>query len=510
VRKDRFLKNTIYHADTIFYGFLALHILIWTLLPTFVRFSVSHDVIEAFVWGQSLDWGYDKNPWFAGWVARMGMLLGANQSAIGYYFMQQIFIGLGFWSAWQLAKTFFNELYALVAVLILEGCFYFSAYVETNNDNFILIGLWTFAIYQFYLACHDQRLRYWFFTAIALALALMTKYSTAILLLTMFCYLVSNPAARCSFYKPGFYLALLTGIVMCLPNLLWLAEHQWISVAYLLNRKAMDLAPGFYTQHWAYPLGYVKRIAIDFLLSVILFITVMQYHPFIRVNFNLNTTDRVFLWCLGLGPFLMVFVVGILFGWQLYWEWGVPYTTLFGLLLVDVIRPTVTRVSLTRFIACVSMIMLLTSTAYIVFNTRIHPGGSGDYPAEKLAADITQLWHERYHTPLKYVAGSRYTAGYIGFYSKDKPKVFAEWNPIYSPGVTEDEINKYGAIFLQDGYYGISVLNLPQGYRGNNQFPTSILKKYPRLILLPVEHYAWMRNNNDEPIKILIGILPPL
>ena len=68
----------------IFIFVLTLHVLIWTLLTPAIRYAMSHDIIEAFVWAQNLEWGYDKNPWLIGWLARLGILLANGKSAVGF------------------------------------------------------------------------------------------------------------------------------------------------------------------------------------------------------------------------------------------------------------------------------------------------------------------------------------------------------------------------------------------------------------------------------------------
>ena len=128
----------------LFYSVALLHLVLWTLLPVFARFTLSHDAIEAFVWSQHLTWGYDKNPYFVGWVTHFAFWL-SHGNVWGYYFIQQLFIVLGLWSIWQLSRRLFGEKTALVATFVLEGCLYFTAYVMINNDNFLLLGLLPFA-----------------------------------------------------------------------------------------------------------------------------------------------------------------------------------------------------------------------------------------------------------------------------------------------------------------------------------------------------------------------------
>ena len=42
--------------------FLFLHLIIWTLVPTFSNINLPLDTIEALAWGSNLDWGFNKHP----------------------------------------------------------------------------------------------------------------------------------------------------------------------------------------------------------------------------------------------------------------------------------------------------------------------------------------------------------------------------------------------------------------------------------------------------------------
>ena len=42
--------------------FLFLHLVIWTLVPSFSNKNLPLDVIEALAWASNLDWGFEKHP----------------------------------------------------------------------------------------------------------------------------------------------------------------------------------------------------------------------------------------------------------------------------------------------------------------------------------------------------------------------------------------------------------------------------------------------------------------
>ena len=52
-------KNNI---NKLFYIFLIIHLIVWTLIPSLTNHNLPLDTIEALAWGSNLDWGFNKHP----------------------------------------------------------------------------------------------------------------------------------------------------------------------------------------------------------------------------------------------------------------------------------------------------------------------------------------------------------------------------------------------------------------------------------------------------------------
>ncbi len=483
-------------ARKLFYATLIFHILVWSLSPIFIRYTVSADAIESFVWGQHLAWGYDKNPYLAGWIPHFALLFNMNNNAIGYYFVQQLMIGLGFWSIWKLGNLLFSPYRALITVLIYEACLYFSVYAQTNNDNFPLVGLWGVAAYTFYLACKKQHLRYWLITGFTLGLAMMVKYSTIIFMAGVFLYLLTEKEARRSFFQSGIYMAVVAFLIPVLPNLLWLWRHDLVAFHYISSRTALAES---HLEYLAYIGEFIRQTAFNFVGCLALF--ALTFPKFIHASDRTKTT-ACYLWCIGVFPMLLVLIFATLLGWQLYWEWGVPFIIFWGLLLVHYFQPKTHPAAIARFMMGVLFAIVMSLAGNILISCYLQAGrGSADYPAQPMANYVMQLWHARYDRPLPFVVGSRYTAGYVGFYASDKPTVFLEGDDASRSEDQEKMLRKNGAIFVQDNYYGT---------RDVQGFSPAIMKKYPQLIVLKAAEFPYHRSEKSkEVVKLLIGILPP-
>jgi hypothetical protein len=468
------------------------------VMPTLMRYALPHDTIEGAVWGQHLEWGYDKNPWMNAWLTRLGGELGGT-SGIGIYFLSSLFVGISFWAVWKLAQKMVNPTQALLSVLLLEGCIDYSLVPQGFNDNVIELGLWPLMFLLFYKAIENQKIKHWLGVGITTGLALMAKYYTGLPMVMMFGFLIFNKKARESFKHKGLYIGLMSFGLVILPHIIWLFQHDFLTLKYAFGR-AKDTSSSF--------LDFGLSQILDFLLPIIMVIFISRSLPRLKFKSNFNT---VFLVTMALGPFLLTMLLALVFGWHLYSEWGVPLVSLWGLLLVYFFNPDVTPKKLKIILMIIYTVMFLWAMGYaagLVLDTKRHH--SDNYPAQQIANYVTQSWENKYHEPLKYVAGSRYVGGYIAFYSKDHPSVFVEWNPQFSEWINMNKMKKYGAVFVQDNYYGTLVFGQHPDTDNGLKFPEAVLKAYPNLIILPVKYFPWHRAGDSvAPIPVLIAFLPP-
>ena len=145
--------------------------------------------------------------------------------------------------------------------------------------------------------------------------------------------------------------------------------------------------------------------------------------------------------------------------------------------------------------------MLSFGLGYIIVSLK---NDIGTYPGSEIAKSATQLWRSHYGTKLSYVAGDRYTAGYIGYYSVDKPQVWMEWNSNTSPWIDKNKLRCKGALFVIESGHTV------QHFFKGTQFPSFVLKEFPHLIQLSTKSFNWYQNHTQQaPIKVHFALLPP-
>ena len=81
-------KNNI---NKLFYSFLIIHLILWTLVPTLTNNNLPLDTIEALAWGSNLDWGFNKHPPASAFFPEVIYQLFGSQDW-AYYLLSQMFV----------------------------------------------------------------------------------------------------------------------------------------------------------------------------------------------------------------------------------------------------------------------------------------------------------------------------------------------------------------------------------------------------------------------------------
>lgn len=497
-----------YRCNKYFWVFAILHTIIWTCAFAFLRHSLAHDAIETVMWGQNLEWGYDKHPFFSAWIAHIAAWKIGYQWLI--YLISEIYVVIGFWAIWQIANKIFNPIHALCAVIILEALEWYAFSPGLFNVNTPLLAFWPLMLLFFYESLKKQDLKNWLLVGVFSALAMITKYQTAQLLLIMLIFLLITAEGRASFKQKNIYFAVIVFILICLPNFIWLKNHNFISINYFLGRKntAVFSLLNNFIEAGKFIYWQIIRCIVPAILFSLVFARKTNNRKIILAEPQpINFFDKKFILILGLGCLVFTIFGALFLSWKMYAEWATPMMPFLGLIFLTIKEPFITQNSFKRFISAIIITVIIMLTGYVLklYTTKTLP--SDNYPGPEIATAITNQWHDKYHKPLKYIAGSRYIAGYIAFYSKDHPKVLPEWNTDFGEWIDLNDLQKYGAVFVQDGYYGSTVFDLNLDIDDGKKFPDFVLKQFPNLQIQPLQHFKPIRGKYPKTIDVLVGFL---
>lgn len=481
-------------ASRILAGFVLLHVLVWTLLPSLVRVTLPMDAMEGATWGHQLLLGYDKNPFLNAWLTSLALAVGGTSGWMVYLF-SQLSVAACFLAVYQLGRQILSPLYALTGVLMLEGLQYYNFHAIDFNDNTLELSLWSLLILFFWKALTFRRLRDWCLAGCFAGLAMMAKYYAVVLLLPLFAYMLYEPEARKQFREKGVYCAAGIFLLVIAPHVVWLFGHDFVTIEYAFQRT--DAIRRF-SSHLFYPAQFFWQQCEVLLPGLFLLLPFMTGKPVpaLEKTPTIKRIDATFLLFAGLGPLIVTMLLSGLFGMKLRAGWGQPLLSLSGLLLMLVFRPVMTRQRLRRFLILLGMVFCLMAGGYCIALLRGSSPSSANFPGSKISAVVTHEWHVRYRQPLKYVVGPRWYAGNIAFYAKEKPAVYMEANPKFSPWINEAGLQADGALFVWE--------------QGNPTFETMVRKRFPSLGPTLTFVFPWARSGDLlPPIILSVAFLSP-
>lgn len=428
--------------------FLVVHFLVWSLIPL-LRHSLPMDSIEAIVWGNYCDWGTNKHPPLSGFLAYWFYTFGGH-SHYAVYALSQCCVLIGFIYIYKLARRLLDKENAMLAVMVLEGVIYYGFSALEFNVNVVSLALWPLTAYYFYLAVNDNKSRDWLLTGLFAGLNLFNKYISAILLLAMVLYMVADKNARQKFKTSGPYLAAAAALIVIMPHLIWLYQHDFFVLDYFLGRSTQggnNHMP--FLRHVVYPLRFLgSQLLFSLGTILIYFIGLFKAE---KIRQQISRKDNLFIFCLGVMPLLLMVLISLLGGIKLKSMWGFPVMFMLGIILFKYFPRHLTLSYRQRIITGVYLVMGLLACAeicIIVFNKsdKLHLN------APAYGKKIEQIWHNQAKDrPFNYVAGDVWWADNAALYAPSKPRPVIWGEPQKNPWFDAGDIESSGALLISSG-----------------------------------------------------------
>lgn len=450
---------------------LFVHVVLWTLICTLTQPNLPLDMVEMTFWGEQWQLGYHKHPPLPAWIAAAVWQLG-NHSPWLMYLTSQLTIAVTFWAVWQLAREGLPAWMALCSVAVLQGCYYCTFLINDINNTNVTRPFWALSILFLYRAISSERPKrqylYWCLTGVTIGLGMLCKYYLAILLLAMMSVPLLIPSARKSLRTAGPWLTTAIALLIFSPHLVWMVNNDFVTIQYALERST-ETAQFSWTRHILSPIQFLlSQIGAWLpivLLSWPLIGKAIKTNGFKRLvtkkdeTANATPFFRTYLSIVALGPILIYVVVALITGAKIRSKWGGPLFSFFGVWLIasypfrknsDVnITKQIEIQKALRGCLVAATIMLF---GFTVKNTVIPPLRGEfsriHFPGQVVSQEVQKRWAEHETSELSIVGGDMFVAGCTSVYAEEKLDVYAELKSITSPWVSDEEINKRGAMIV--------------------------------------------------------------
>src|SRR5450631_2279889 len=242
---------------------LAVHFLVWTVVPILVCPNLQLDLVEGLALGKEWQLGYWKHPPLPWWTADLVYRVTGEVNAV--YLLGPLAAVLCLYGVYLLAREVVSPVEALIGVLALEGIhFYNFSAVKFDHDQ-MQLPFWAFTGLYFHRALVRGELFNWVLAGVCLAGAFWSKYAAVSLAATLGLFLLFDPVARRAWRTGGPWAMAAAFAVVIAPNIRWLFGNDFLPLRYLDSRAL--LATHWY-QYVTYPLQWTAN-QVFFLLPAI-------------------------------------------------------------------------------------------------------------------------------------------------------------------------------------------------------------------------------------------------
>ncbi|MBI3677199.1 MAG: glycosyltransferase family 39 protein [Proteobacteria bacterium] len=473
---------------------VVLQLVVWTLVPFLASTSMPLDVVsDGLSWGHEWQLGYYKHPPLPAWLVELAFNALGD---LGPYLLSQIAIVLTYGFVFMLGRELMDDVFAAAGTILLAGVTYFSLSTPEFNNNVAQMPAWAAMAFFFHRSVRRREFRWWIALGLSAGIGLMMKYSTSVLMLAMFAYMLSDHRERALFATPGPYLALTACALAIAPHVVWLVQHDFSSIRYAQHRAGSG---AIIFDRKVSPILFLAAQALA--TSPALFIATGT--GFLRKDSLRNVAwkdpDFRFLLIVGLGPVVLATLLSVELGMGLRAMWGMPMANLTGLLIAYLAKAGRNRVQWKGLMIATTALFAVMPAAYVLSAIAV-PVMSGKpsrsiWPDRALADTFERAWTEQTGRPLRIVAGDSWLAGLVAMRSSSRPSVLIDGNLAISPWITAQAIQR-------DGVLAIWQVR-------SSTLPPAAIAKLDGLKVMGVKTIAWPYQHSLAPLRVGWGIVFP-
>lgn len=492
----RLLHNSVIARPELGLGlFCAFQAAFWTILPTMVSTSVSQDTVESYLWGHEWIIGSYKHPNLPGWCLEAGRLL-TGSIIWPAYFVGQLFVVVTYICVFLLGREMLGAPRALLATVALAALYYTANFSTMTNHNVAMMPFWPAVALLIWRARNAQDSRIWIALGFVAALGLYAKLASGVLLLTAGLWIVYDERLRAQLQTLRPWIGFFVFVVATLPLFNWLRQTDASSLAYAAEVAHSDETSLKFLVDQIIVFGGVAMFAHAIgLRDRRALLTLSSGTP------ELDPIATTFLAVMLMGPIILTVIIGKLTGAGLNSKWGAPMMSLCGVLIVATNFKHVNYRILARAFVCAIAMVIAFSTAFATYLFAA-PRLTGrtkreSWPQAEIATRFQALWEAKMGTPLRIVAGSRWTAGMVALKPGSMPSVLIDGDYTRASWITPQMVAEHGMLVVWEFHVNHERKTPSEG------IPRGEGASYEEF------DYPFCRGACTRPIRIYYSIIPP-
>jgi 4-amino-4-deoxy-L-arabinose transferase-like glycosyltransferase len=427
------------NIQNLFYTFIAVHLILWVLVPSLLNKNLPLDTIEALAWGSNLDWGFNKHPPASAlFLEVFFQIFGVQDWA--YYLLSQIFVVIAFVVVFKFAEELFkNKNLSLLSVLLLESIYFYNFTTPEFNVNVSQLPFWALCVYYSWKIFDKQQISFkdCFLLGFFAAIGFLSKYLFIYLLISidlLFFYVIFIKKYKKFDFK--YLISLEVFIVLLVPHLIWLTNNDYITITYGLARTGLENSS--LLDHITFPLIFLgKQIGILIPLLILSFFLIKKF----KFKISLKDKKLLFLIFINLVPIVLIFLTSMLTGSKIRTMWMTPFYLFFGVLIVYIFQAQINFKKLNYFIIAFLILFIFSPLAY-AYIAITKTDKRTDYPGKEISMKIQSEWSKDHNDPINVVLGNEWNAGNLSYHLNSRPA--------WEGNVTKDKLNNLNKFMCID------------------------------------------------------------
>ena len=425
--------------NKLFYTFIVIHLILWTLVPSLTNNNLPLDTIEHLAWGSNLDWGFNKHPPAVAFFLELFYQIFGSQDW-AYYLLSQIFVVIAFMVVFKFAEELFkNKILSLISVLLLEGIYFYNFTTPEFNVNVCQLPFWSLCVYYSWKLFDKQdiNVKDCFCLGVFAAIGFLSKYLFIYLLLAidiLFFYVIFITKYKKFDFK--YLISLEVFVILLVPHLIWLTNNDYTTITYGLARTGLESSS--LLDHILYPLIFLSKQII-----ILIPFFIMSFFLIKKFKFKMLSKDRklLFLIFINLIPIGLMFLTSMITGSKIRTMWMTPFYLFFGVLIVYAFQAQINLKKLNGFISVFLILFIFSPFAYAYISIT-ETDKRTDYLGKQIAIKTQYVWSQEHNEPINVVLGDEWYAGNLSYHLKSRP--------IWEGFITKDKLNSLSKFLCID------------------------------------------------------------
>jgi 4-amino-4-deoxy-L-arabinose transferase-like glycosyltransferase len=198
------------------------------------------NMLENFAWGEYVTWGTSKHPPLMVWVTSVWFTIFPNYDAF-YHLLAYLVSAIGLLGVYHLAVAVRLAPFAFSVTILLSIALPYSTLAAKFNANTVLLAVWPWVVWCWVVVIRNPSLLLSALLGFLAALAMLGKYYSGVLLLSLGFATLLDPAGRRWLFSRYSLITITIGALALAPHVLWLIHHDFPTLSYLEGKGGEDV-----------------------------------------------------------------------------------------------------------------------------------------------------------------------------------------------------------------------------------------------------------------------------